>query len=127
MEDKRILMIEDDTSFLEVMQYFLQMEHYRFTGLTEADDIVALVKSTKPDLILLDYILPRKNGGDLCCKLRECHDFEFLPIVLISAFPQKQLSLDNVPFSLFIAKPFDLWYLLACMKKLLRRRVETAA
>jgi len=127
MEGKKILMIEDDTCFLEVMQYFLQMENCQFTGLTQTEDIVPLVQSTKPDLVLLDYLLPDTNGGDLCNKLRKCQDFEHLPIVLISAYPEKQLQLDGIPFSVFIPKPFDLWYLLACMEKLLGHRFDTAA
>lgn len=126
MAGKRILMIEDDTCFLEVMQYFLEMEKYRFTGLTETNDIVPLVESTKPDLVLLDYIFPSSNGAELCRKLHECPDLKDLPIVLMSAYPLEQLPLDGVPFSVFIPKPFDLWYLLACMKKLLRRRRQAA-
>ena len=127
MEGKKILMIDDDTCFLEVMKYFLEMERYRFTGLDGTNDIIRSVRLAKPDLVLLDYLLPYKNGADLCCRLRGCRGFEGLPIVLTSAFSQKQLSLDNVPFSLFIPKPFDLWYFLACMKKLLRHQVVTAA
>jgi DNA-binding response OmpR family regulator len=127
MEGKRILMIEDDVYFLEVMQYFLQMEKYQFTGMTQADDIIPLVRSTKPDLVVLDYLLPYTNGGELCCRLHGCRDLKHLPIVLISAYPQKQLPLNNVPFSIFIPKPFDLWYLLSCMKKLLRHRFDNAA
>lgn len=127
MDGKRILMIEDDPCFLEIVQYFLEMEKYRFTGLTEAYDIVPLVESTKPDLVLLDYVLPSSNGGEMCRKLHECPDLKQLPIVLMSAYPQQQLPLDGVPFSIFISKPFDLWYLLACMKKLLRRRLHSAA
>lgn len=127
MKGKRILMIDDDTSFLEVMQYFLETERYRFTGLAQTQDIISIVESAKPDLILLDYLLPSANGADMCCKVRECPGLKHLPIVLMSAYPEKQLPLDNVPFSMFIPKPFDLWYLLACMKKLLRQKVGVAA
>jgi DNA-binding response OmpR family regulator len=127
MEGKKILMIDDDTCFLEVMKYFLEMEKYQFTGLIGTDDIISVVRSVKPDLVLLDYLLPYKNGRDLCCNIRGCRGCEHLPIVLISAYPQEQLSLYNVPFSMFIPKPFDLWYLLACMKKLLKHQVGSAA
>jgi len=127
MQGKRILMIEDDRCFLEVIQYFLEMEKYRFIGFTETKDIVPLAQVIKPDLILLDYLLPYANGGTLCCDLRRCPEFEHVPVVLISAYPPEQLQLDNVPFSAFIPKPFDLFDLLVCMKKLLRHRVGTAA
>ena len=126
MKGKRILVIDDDSCFLEVIQYFLEMEKYRVTGISQAKDIVPLVESTKPDLVLLDYLLPSSNGADMCYKLHDCPSLKDLPIVLTSAYPPTQLSLDNVPYSIFIPKPFDLWYLLACMKKLLRRQVSNA-
>lgn len=127
MEGKKILMIDDDTCLLEIMKYFLEMEKYQFTGLNGTNDIIRSVRSIKPDLVLLDYLLPFKNGGELCCRLHGCRGFEHTPIILMSAFPQQQLSLDNVPFSIFVPKPFDLWYLLACMRKLLKHQVDTAA
>jgi len=126
MEDKRILVIDDDMCFLEVIQYFLEMEKYRVTGITQAEDIIPLVESTKPDLVLLDYLLPSSNGANMCRKLHECPDLKGLPLVLTSAYPHQQLPLDNVSYSIFIPKPFDLWYLLACIKKLLGRRFDTA-
>jgi len=127
MQSKRILMIEDDVCLLEVIQYFLEMNKYRFIGFTETKDIVPLAQSTRPDLVLLDYLLPCADGGKLCSDLRKCPGFEHIPIVLISAYPPKQLPLDKIPFSAFIPKPFDLRDLLACLNKLLRHRVGAAA
>lgn len=127
MEGKRILVIDDDSCFLEVIQYFLEMEKYRVTGITDAEDIIPLVESTKPDFVLLDYFLPWSNGANMCRRLHECPDLKGLPVVLTSAYSQQQLSLEKVPYSIFIPKPFDLWYLLACMKKLLGRRFDTAS
>lgn len=119
MSKAHILLIDDDPQFLETMQFVLEMEDYRVTSMPGLEDVESLARSIIPDLILVDYCLKGTDGGKVCRELRENEPTADLPIVLLSAYPQTQLPLNNIPFTVFIPKPFDLWEFLARLEELI--------
>jgi len=120
MESKaRILLIDDDPGFLEIMQDLLETEHYTATCVAEPACLRSLILETRPDLVLLDYCLRGTDGGTLCRQLRSDPQTRHVPIILLSAYPQLQLPLEGIPFNVFIPKPFDLWEFLVCVEELL--------
>jgi DNA-binding response OmpR family regulator len=122
---KKILLIDDDFFFVDLMREVLEMEGYAFTGIGYEDDPVEQVRKVQPDLVLLDYCLPANNEGELCFLLHNADEMKKLPIVLLSAFPTAWVPLDRLPCTAFIPKPFDLPELLACITQALLCTRET--
>lgn len=123
----RVLLIDDDRSFLEVMRDVLEMEGYIFAGVSETHDPAGLVCKLRPNLILLDYGMPGKNADEFCQVWHHAPDLKAIPLLLLSAYPKEQLPLDRLAFSVFMAKPFDLWTLLSCIAGLMPSNINHAA
>lgn len=108
LKPKRILIIENDESVLEVLQEIFKNEGYETRCYRQADDIFKLADDFKPDLVLLDYILPGINGGELCAQLKKDPETRHIPVVICSAYPQVMLSLGSYGCNAFISKPFKI-------------------
>jgi DNA-binding response OmpR family regulator len=115
-----ILLIEDDTTIADTLRYNFEREGY---GMLAAEDGVAgleLARSARPDLIILDVVLPRLDGFSLCRILREESD---VPIIMLTG---RQDEIDRIAglelgADDYLIKPFSLGELLARVRALLRR------
>lgn len=119
----RVLIVEDDKAIATVMCYNLRKEGYEVTLVTDGEDGVETAKLEKPDIILLDWMLPSKSGVDICLTLRKFEETANIPIIMISA---KDDDLDKVTglergADDYITKPFAPVELLARMRAVLRR------
>lgn len=107
MMSKRILIIDDNENHLEVLKETLCYFHYDVKILTNGDHLMETVHLFKPDLILLDYILPgQDNGIALCQKIKNDFQTQDIPVILMSGY-----HLVSEQFSCcdgFLYKPFDL-------------------
>jgi len=117
----RILVIEDDPNILKLLPSDLELEGY--TVFTAKDGMEGLdrARSLKPDLIILDIMLPKMNGYDVCRTLRK--DGSETPIMMLTAKGQeadKVIGLD-IGADDYVTKPFGGMELLARVKALLRR------
>ena len=108
LKPKRILIIDNDESVLEVLQEIFKNDGYETDCYGQVEDIFKLVDDFKPDLVLLDYILPGINGGELCAQLKKDPVTMHIPVVICSAYPQVMLSLGSYGCNAFISKPFEL-------------------
>ncbi|MBI4325640.1 MAG: response regulator transcription factor [Chloroflexi bacterium] len=124
MTSATILIIEDDPTMLRVLKDNFEFSGYRVR--TAADGKLGLQAAleTKPDLILLDIMLPKINGYDICRRLRA--DGTSVPIIMLTAKGQE----SDIVFGLnlgaddYVTKPFNLNILLARAGACLRRRLE---
>jgi len=121
---KRILIIEDDPAILTGLADSLQEEH--FEVLTEDDGEIGYQEAKKEniDLIILDLMLPSKNGIDICKDLRK--DGINTPILMLTVKKEemdKVLGLE-IGADDYVTKPFSIRELIARIKALLRRKVE---
>jgi len=115
MEGK-VLIIDDEESLLDVLSECFVDENFEVQALPAVDDIVQTVKEFKPDVVVIDYLLPGINGGELCHQIKlSCSD---LPVVIISAYPKQRLSLARFNCDRFIAKPFDVFSLVEEVRQL---------
>lgn len=117
---KTILIVEDDENILRLEKDFLEINGYNvLTEQTGDYDTIANL-SLKSDLILLDLMLPKNNGHDLCRKLRENID---IPILIISALSQDTDVILGLGFGAddYITKPFNPHQLVARIKSHLSR------
>ncbi len=104
---KRILIVDDNENHLEILKETLDYFNFSIKTLSNGKDLVTIVENFKPDLLLLDYILPgTDNGLDLCRKLKNNIKTEEIPIILMSGY---QMLLDQFSgCNGVLYKPFDL-------------------
>lgn len=115
-----ILIIEDEEKIRAVLQKFVAAEGYTVELLAEGTHAVEQVRSSKPDLILLDLMLPGKLGVDICKEVRQ---FSQVPIIMVTAKVEGTDILSGLEIGAddYIKKPFDPREVIARIKTLLRR------
>lgn len=121
---KRILIVEDDRNLARVLGDNLMFDGYSVTWAPDGNTALIAIRSTPPDLILLDIMLPGRDGFDLCAQLRQDGR---IPIIMLTARTQKADKLKGLDLGAddYITKPFDLDELLARVRAVLRRRGRT--
>jgi DNA-binding response OmpR family regulator len=116
---KKILIIDDDADVLNVMEEALKYEGFSVKTSGSADDVMALIDSFNPDLLLIDYILKGINGGEICHQVKVKPETSRLPVIIVSAYPKVLSSLGDYGCDRFISKPFDLEDLTGSIKAVL--------
>jgi DNA-binding response OmpR family regulator len=118
----KIMIVDDDVLITSLMQSLVSMDRHEPIVVNESTEAVAVAKSTLPDLITLDLMMPNLNGYDLCGLLRAEPQFAKIPIIIISAKEDTQ-SRDRA-FSQgateYLTKPFNIDEFLHTIKRLLR-------
>lgn len=123
MSQKKIILIEDEPDILEVIEYNLKREN--FSVLTAADGLegLDLVIKEKPDLVLLDLMLPGIDGMEICRQVRNNQAVKRVPIIMLTAKGDESdvvlglgLGADD-----YMTKPFSPKELIARIKAVLRR------
>jgi DNA-binding response OmpR family regulator len=118
---KRILVIEDEPQMLLGLRDNLELEGYEVQTASDGDEGLSKASSFAPDLVILDVMLPKKNGFDVCRELRSRSSS--LPIVMLtarSAETDKVLGLE-LGADDYVTKPFSITELLARVRAVLRR------
>lgn len=120
---KKILVIEDEDKILQLIKKYLEKE--MFSVLTAADGKLGLEKALteKPDLVVLDLMLPGLSGLDVCREIRKTRK---TPIIMVTAKTQEIDKLVGLELGAddYITKPFSLAELTARIKAVLRRTTE---
>jgi DNA-binding response OmpR family regulator len=118
----RILIVEDDPSILRGLQLNLGMEGYAVRSAMDGETGLQLARSEKPDLLVVDVMLPKLGGLELVKALRATDPD--LPILILSAKGQEADKVSGLRFGAddYMTKPFGLKELLARIEALLRRR-----
>jgi CheY-like chemotaxis protein len=123
---KRILVIEDEPQMLLGLRDNLELEGYEVITAVDGEQGLAKAFATKPDLVILDLMLPRKGGFDVCRELRGRGNAT--PVVMLTARSQdadKVLGLE-LGADDYLTKPFSIAELLARVRAVLRRATTTA-
>ncbi|RZL50169.1 MAG: response regulator [Pedobacter sp.] len=116
---KNIYVVEDNDDIRELVQYLLESEDYNVKGFANVTDFEKHFLQEKPDMMVLDVMLPDGNGMDVCNKIKANDLTKDIPVLLMSAntnvsyISKKSLADD------FIAKPFDIDDLISRVYKLL--------
>jgi DNA-binding response OmpR family regulator len=84
-----ILIIEDEPGFRRIYRDFLEHEGYKVIDAEEGDKGFALIKSEKPDLVLLDIVVPNLNGFEILKKVRSDEEISKIPIIIFSVLGEK--------------------------------------
>ena len=124
MAHESILAVEDDEDILQLLKYNLTKEGYRVTAVTSGEEGLQLARSTAPDLILLDLMLPGVDGLEVCRRLKIDAKTRQLPIIMLTAKGEETDMVTGLELGAddYITKPFSTRVLLARVRTVLRRR-----
>ncbi|GAB4277370.1 MAG: hypothetical protein Kow0092_33170 [Deferrisomatales bacterium] len=114
MAKKRILAVDDEPNILLSLEYILEQEGYDVHTARDGEEALELVDSVRPDLILLDVAMPRKDGYEVCRLLREREDLAPVKVVMLTAKgqPLEKKKGIEVGADLYVTKPFSVEELL---------------
>jgi two-component system alkaline phosphatase synthesis response regulator PhoP len=126
MHKDKILLIEDEEDIAALIKLQAELSGYKMSVETDGLNGLRAVEREKPDLLILDIMLPGLNGLDVCRKVKNNNDLKHIPIILISAKSEEldvilglELGADD-----YVTKPFSPKVLFSRVKAVLRRKNE---
>lgn len=122
MEKRKIFIVEDDLVLLETLQDILSQFGFDCKGCNDAAVASHMIEAYRPDLILLDYMLPDWNGGELCSAIRGIEGFEYVPIIITSAYAKILFSASEFGCDAVLEKPFEISKLISLINDMLTTR-----
>ena len=123
MKQATILIIEDDGDIVELLQYNLSKEGFRVRVARDGDAGMVEARRYRPDLILLDLMLPGIDGLELCRRMKRDEELSTIPIVMVTAKSEESDVVTGLEMGAddYLAKPFSPRELLARVRAVLRR------
>lgn len=120
---KKILIADDEPDILEIIQFNLQIEGYEVVTAKNGDEAIEQAKKHLPDLIILDIMMPGKNGIDVCNILRLQPDFKDTLIIFLSALSDEATEVRGLETGAddYLTKPISPKVLLSKVNALFRR------
>ena len=123
-EKKRILVVDDDPDLVESVSMKLMSENYSVTKAYDGVEAWDKIKQERPDLIILDVMMPRKNGYELCDELKKSEEYKDIIVVLLTAVADAVTSTSFTHMDGkttladdFIPKPIELDRLMEMVKE----------
>lgn len=118
---KKVLIADDEPNIVTSLEYLMTKSGYQVEIARNGEEALALVESFRPDLVLLDVMMPRRSGYEVCQKMRERPEWRHIKIVVLSAKGReaevsKGLSLGA---DAYVTKPFSNRELIARVADLL--------
>ena len=123
--EKKILVVDDEKPIADILQFNLKKEGYEVHCAYDGDEAVKMAEEIKPDLVLLDIMLPNRDGMEVCREIRKKYE---MPIIMLTA---KDSEIDKVlglelGADDYVTKPFSTRELIARVKANLRRHQQGA-
>ena len=119
MENKKIMVCDDDQGILDVLQMLLESEGFDVITEINSTNLVKEMKTNLPDLLLLDLWMPVLSGDQVLKALRTTKEFEHLPVIVLSASVDGSSIANGAGATDFVPKPFDMDDLIVKIKGLL--------
>ena len=118
-----VLVVEDEDSLATLLQYNLDKEGYRVGVASDGDEGLLMIDEQAPDLVLLDWMLPKVSGVEICRRLRARSDTRNLPIIMLTARGEESDRIRGLDTGAddYIVKPFTMTELMARIRAVLRR------
>lgn len=110
MDKKRVLIVDDEFDIVETIQFMLESEGFECLVAYDGEDALLKARTENPDLILLDIMLPKINGYQVCRLLKSDEEYKHIPIIMLTAKVQesdkfwgKESGADD-----YVTKPFEM-------------------
>jgi len=85
MLQKKVLIVDDSPSQVKLIQGFLEHEGYRLVGINDPERVEEAIAVERPSVILLDVVMPKRNGFQVCRELKNHADFNAIPVILVTS------------------------------------------
>jgi DNA-binding response OmpR family regulator len=125
----RILIVDDEADLVSVLRMGLEIEGFDVVSASDGDEGLRRAREDRPDLVVLDLMLPKMDGYKVCRALKFDERYKTLPIVILSARSGEQdrrLALD-MGADLFVTKPYDMSELVSKIRVKLEKIARTRA
>lgn len=125
---KKIMLIEDDADLYSLIQYNLEKDGFKFVGSHTGKGALDLCRREKPDLVILDIMLPDSDGLDICKGIRAHPDLAHLPVIFLTARASETDRIVGLELGAndYIVKPFFVRELIARIKIHFRGQTQPA-
>lgn len=119
----KVLVVEDEQSLREALVFFLEKEGHEVSVAVDGEEAIRVFEKTGPDIILLDLMLPKLDGNQVCKRIRLSSN---VPIIMLTAKDSEVDKIVGLEIGAddYITKPYSTRELLARIKAVLRRQVE---
>lgn len=118
-----ILVVEDEAALGDLLKYNLEKEGYRVSLAIDGEEAMVVAEESPPDLVLLDWMLPKASGVEVCRRLRARQETRNTPIVMLTARGEESDRVRGLDTGAddYITKPFAMSELLARLRAVMRR------
>jgi DNA-binding response OmpR family regulator len=123
MKRPRVLIVEDEPNIVLSLEFLLQREGYETSTAVDGEEALALVRQVRPDAVLLDIMLPRRNGYEVCQAIKADPELRAIPVIMVSAKGQEvevQKGLE-LGAAAYVTKPFGNAEILEAVRAVLPR------
>jgi len=120
MAHKHVLLIEDEPNIAEAIRFILSRDGWEVTHFAEGQGAMAALRAARPDVLVLDLMLPGRSGLEILAELRAEPAFARLPVLMLTARGQgrDREAAERAGATAFLAKPFANSDLVACLRGL---------
>ena len=129
LSNPKILIIEDEPSQIELIQYHLKKEGYEVFTSHDGEDGLMQASEVLPDLILLDWMIPKISGVEVCRRLRRSSLTKEIPVIMVTARSEEVDKIQGLDMGAddYITKPYSIKELLARVRAAIRRPASAIA
>ena len=124
MANEKILVVDDDANICELLRLYLTKEGYQVTTANDGEEGLEKFNQLKPDMVLLDVMMPRMDGLEVCRRIRKLGNTPVMMLTAKGSEYDKVVGLDMGADD-YMTKPFGMMELIARVKALLRRTKES--
>ncbi len=123
MSKQTILVVDDEQDLLDLIEYNLRKEGFEVLRADNGLDGIAIAKEQKPHLVLLDIMMPKMDGIEVCEKMRDDSELKNIPIIFLTARSDEKTEIEglNKGADDYITKPISTTKLISRIKAVLRR------
>ncbi|MEW8563904.1 MAG: response regulator, partial [Candidatus Thiodiazotropha sp.] len=119
----RILAVDDEPAVGEMLRFILEQDGFQADFVEDATQAINQIRKSKPDLILLDWMMPGMSGLELAGRLKKDRDTAGIPIIMLTAKGEEDDKVRGLDIGAedYVTKPFSARELLARIRSILRR------
>ncbi|WP_421792721.1 phosphate regulon transcriptional regulator PhoB [Hyphobacterium sp.] len=121
--DPHILVVEDEDALSTLLQYNLEKEGYQVSVAGDGEEALMLAEESTPDLVLVDWMLPKLSGIEVCRRLRNRSETRNVPIIMLTARGEEADRIRGLDTGAddYVVKPFSMTELFARIRAVMRR------
>lgn len=120
----KIMVVDDDEKVVDLLRITLESEGYEVIPAFDGEDAIKKIENERPDLILLDIMMPKIDGWEVCRKVKDDRKLRTIPVVMLTAKTQptdRLLGIHACGADDYITKPFEIEQIVEKVKDLLKR------